>query len=206
MNEHAAILAMLAGGHIVAVLSPGPNNALVLQMSTHGRRAACWLAAGIFPAGVIWAALGMAGVGQLLLAAPAFELALRIGGGLYLLWLGVKIMRASFAPRGAQAPLPSVPSAQRLFLIGFMTNFTNPKSIAWYTSIFAATGAFALPWPLQALAVIGMPGLAALWYVAFGSFLTSAPVREGFLRVRRWIDRFAAAVLIAFGLRLLVFS
>lgn len=206
MSDHAAILAMLAGGHIVAVLSPGPNNALVLQMAGHGRRAAFWLAAGIFPAGVIWASLGIGGVGKLLQAAPGFEIGLRIAGGLYLMWLGLRIFRASFAARKAGEAMAATPSALRLFAIGFMTNFTNPKSIAWYTSIFAATGAFALPLHLQAVAVIGMPGIAALWYVAFGSFLTSAPVREGFLRVRHWIDRFAAAVLVAFGLRLLVFS
>lgn len=204
MNEYASILGLLAAGHLLAVLSPGPNNALVLQMSGHGRKAAFWLAAGIFPAGLFWATLGMAGVGQVIRAIPAFEIALRIAGGLYLLWIGVRIFRQSFASHNQQANLRPTPSAGRLFLTGFLTNFTNPKSIAWYTSIFAATGAFVLPLPLQIAAVIGMPLIGALWYVVFAFILTSGPARAGFARIRKWIDRFAAAVLIGFGLRLLV--
>ncbi len=33
--------------------------------------------------------------------------------------------------------LKAIPSDWRLLLTGFLTNFTNRKSIAWYTSIFA---------------------------------------------------------------------
>lgn len=204
MSEYASILAMLAAGHLLAVLSPGPNNALVVQMSGHGRKAALLLAAGIFPAGLFWATLGMAGVGQVIRAIPAFEIALRVIGGLYLLWLGFKIFRASMANAREANQLRAVPSDRQLLLTGFLTNFTNPKSIAWYTSIFAATGAFSLPVPLQVAAVIGMPAISAIWYVIFGIMLTSGPARTGFARIRKWIDRFTALVLVAFGLRLLI--
>lgn len=204
MSEYVSILAMVAAGHILAVLSPGPNNALVVAMSGHGRKAALLLAAGIFPAGLFWASLGMSGVGQLIRAVPAFEIALRIVGGLYLLWIGVKIFRGSLATREDGNVVRAMPSNRRLFITGFLTNFTNPKAIAWYTSIFAATGAFALPAPLQVAAVIGMPLIGAIWYVAFSFMLTSAPARAGFARIRKWIDRFTAAVLVGFGLRLLI--
>ncbi len=204
MSEYASILAMLAAGHLLAVLSPGPNNALVVQMSGYGRKAAFLLAAGIFPAGLFWATLGMAGVGQVLRAIPTFEIALRVIGGLYLLWIGVKIFRESLAGDRDGNQLKPVPSSRHLLLTGFLTNFTNPKSIAWYTSIFAATGAFSLPAPLQVAAVIGLPMISASWHIIFGIMLTSGPARAGFARIRKWIDRFTAVVLVAFGLRLLI--
>jgi threonine/homoserine/homoserine lactone efflux protein len=203
LNGEWNTIGVLLAGHFLAVATPGPNNAFILQTAVHNRRAAYIAATGILPAGIIWASAGLAGMGQLIAAAPMLEQAIRIAGGCYLCWIGWRmISRRSVSHNPTEtAPVKSVPG---LIAAGFMTNFLNPKAIAWYTSIFAATGAFDLSAPYRAVAIFAMPGLGFLWYLCIATAVSSSLVRGVLMGQTRAIDLVSGLVMMLFGAKLLV--
>ncbi|MDF2119089.1 LysE family transporter [Roseiarcaceae bacterium H3SJ34-1] len=203
MNGEWHIIAVLLAGHFLAVATPGPNTAFILQTAMHNRRAAYIAAMGIFPAGMIWASAGLAGMGQLIAAAPALEQALRITGGCYLCWIGWRMVSRRSASQDVADAGP-VNSVAGLLTTGFMTNFLNPKAIAWYTSIFAAAGAFELSAPHRAIVIVAMPGMGFLWYLFVATAISSPAVRGVLTGQTRWIDLVSGLTMILFGAKLLV--
>lgn len=195
-------LLLLATAHLFAAVSPGANTMLVLRTAARDRRQGFAAAAGFWPAGALWSLAGLAGVGALLHAAPWAETLLRLVCGGYLVWLGVGMLRASMRARDPEAQAAPA-SGHGILLAAFVTNLSNPKSIAYYTSVFAATGAMHLPLGYQALAVLGMPTIGLLWYSTLVLMVSSAAARR-FLHARfHWIDRVAGTVMAGFGARLL---
>lgn len=205
MNEQWHVVAVLLAGHFITVATPGPNSTFILQMALHNRRAAVIAALGIFPAGVLWASAGLAGMGQLIAAAPMLETFLRFGGGAYLCYLGWRMIARTHS-RTAITAATETPGIWTLLGMGFTTNFLNPKAIAWYTSVFAATGAFELTAPYRIGVILGMPGIGFLWYLFIAAVVSSAAVRGALSGSTRWIDLVSGIVMIAFGGKLLAFG
>src|SRR5688500_1592683 len=91
--------------HMLAVASPGPSFVLVAQVAASRSRAAALVATTALTVGAaIWAAAALFGLQSLFKHADWLYLALRIGGGLYLIWLGYQLIR--HAGRGDLAAPP----------------------------------------------------------------------------------------------------
>lgn len=205
MNESLQILATLAAAQVVIAMAPGPNTLIVVHAGMRDRRLGLAAACGIWPVGLTFATLGLLGIGTVLTALPQIAEAMCIVCGLYLLWLGVKAIRRSFADGGPAAiATPRAMTAGEALRAGMFANVLNPKSIAYYMSIFAATGASALSPGEQALALLMMPTISFLWYAALVLAVASPPVASVVDRGRCWLDRLAGVTMIGFGARLLV--
>ena len=130
MSDTLHIMALLATAHLFAVMSPGPNQALILATAARNRNEGLIVAAGFWPAGYLWASMGLLGMGELMRSAPMIELGLRVGCGLYLIYMGVRMFRASFGDRTKLGSAAPEQSKSKLFLMGFLTNLGNAKAIA----------------------------------------------------------------------------
>lgn len=204
MTESFQIIATLAAAQVAIAMVPGPNTLIVLHAGLHGRRTGLAAAAGIWPVGFFFAAAGLAGLGTLLANLPEVAEAMRIACGLYLLWLGAKAIRRSFAAEDVVATEAGAAMTTReAFRAGVLANIANPKSIAYYMSIFAATGAASLGPVHQTLAVVMMPTLSVLWYALLAVVVGSRPVTRALDRSRSWIERLAGGLMILFGVKLL---
>ncbi|MDX7953781.1 LysE family transporter [Lichenihabitans sp. Uapishka_5] len=203
MSPAGHTLLLLAGVQVASVLSPGPNTMLVIQSAARDRKLGYVAAAGCWPASVMWVTLGLAGLGSVLAAAPWLAATLRVVCGAYLVVLGLKALFRSFKPR-----LPVTEGAagswRQTFAAGFVTNATNPKSMAYYMSVFSATGALTLPLWGQGVAILLLPSMATLYYVTLATMVSSGPARRLFGRASHWLDRVAGAAMLLFGAKLLV--
>ncbi|WP_282607095.1 LysE family translocator [Pelagibius sp. Alg239-R121] len=144
------------------------------------------------------AAFGLAAVSIFLLE---MEGALRLGGGLFLVWLGVKTFRAVPAALGTDGKNGGHGGA---FLSCFVLTLANPATILSFIALFAGLG-FA-----GATAGLG-GGYTGAVILVFGVFLGSAlwwlglSGSVGLLRKRvtpsalQWINRLSGLVLAAFG-------
>lgn len=146
------------------------------------------------------------GVASLLQAYPEALTLLRWAGAAYLLWLGVKLIRASFQG-GALAVAVAKTSSWSAVREGAINSLTNPKSLLF---MFAFLPQFVDPavgpvW-LQLLLFGGLQmlsGVLALSAVA----LASGAVGQWLARWPRllaWQQRFTGLVMIGLGLRLFV--
>jgi threonine/homoserine/homoserine lactone efflux protein len=189
---------------VVIAMAPGPNTLIVVHAAMRGRRLGLAAACGIWPVGLTFATLGLLGIGTVLTTLPEIAEALRIACGLYLLWLGAAAIRRSF---GDGAPAVVRPAremtAADAFRAAAVTNLVNPKSIAYYMSIFAATGASSLGSIEQSAALAMMPTLSFIWYATLALVVASPPVTAVVDRGRPWFDRLAGLTMIGFGAKLL---
>ena len=197
----------IAGAMIVGAMSPGPSFVMVARTAVSSSRGDGLAAAlGMGAGGVVFAIAALAGLRAAFLAVPALYLAVKLLGGAYLVYLGIRIWRGAREPLAAMQdarPAASPGNARRAFLLGMDTQISNPKTAVVYASIFAAF----LPREVPLALALAVPAVIFCietgWYAVVALALSSAAPRSAYLRYKAWIDRAAGGVMVLLGLRLL---
>lgn len=203
----AAFLSFLVVA-VVAVLTPGLDTMLVLRHSLlSGRRAGLATVAGISLGCLIWAVASLAGLTTLLTASRTAYDAVRLLGAAYLLWLGGSALwkslprnRKPTADLGADAAPAGRSGSLRA---GLVSNLLNPKVGVFYMSLlpqFLPVGAGAATW--GGLLVAVHLSITAVWLpsVVWLAGRARALLRRD--RVRAWMERVTAGVLLGLGFKL----
>lgn len=179
MDLQAWLLYLLAS--IGLALSPGPNGLLALTHGAlHGPRRAVWTAAGGCTGFVALIGASLFGIGALLQATPAALVALKWGGGAYLVWLGVQVWRAPPPGVGPAASGAAV-AGPALFRQALLTALGNPKALLFFLAFLPQFMDPAGSLPLQFLV---MAGTYAVVEFAFEVSLAAAAHR-----VSPWLQR-----------------
>lgn len=192
--------------HLVALLSPGPDFFFVSQTAvSRTRRQAMFGVLGITLGVVVWSALALAGLQLLLQKLAWLERLIAVAGGLYLAWMGVKMLRGALrAPASADEPRQVLQQSDWATLrAGLLTNLSNPKVVIYFGSVFSAflgDGVNAgTRWGLWTMVIVE----TLLWFTLVAGIFALRTMRRGYLRLARWIDGFAGAVFVLFGLHLI---
>ncbi|MGF1551300.1 MAG: LysE family translocator [Paracoccaceae bacterium] len=188
-----AVLAPLAA-FFVAAASPGPATlAVAATAMASGARAALALGLGLAIGLAAWGVVAAAGLGAVVAQSATALTILRVGGGLYLLYLAWGAARSALGPAPGAA---AVPADARMVRRGLVLNLSNPKAVLAWLSVLALgagpeAGAATLAVTTAACAALGA-GIYATYALAFAR----PTVRAGYRRARRGIE---AAVAAAFG-------
>jgi threonine/homoserine/homoserine lactone efflux protein len=192
---------------VVITASPGPDNLMVLGVGiSKGRRQGIAFGLGCALGCLSHTFLAVVGVSALIASSPAAFTALKVCGGLYLLWLGFNALRSSGGVKASQVE-SAEQSSMRLFFKGVLANAINPKVVLFFLSflpqfVIAANGKVA--WQIAALGITFtvqaavLFGLLGYFSGAIGQWLKARP-RAGAI-----LDRLAGAVFVGLGIRLLV--
>jgi len=122
---------------------------------------------------------------------------LRLIGGLFLCYLGVRTFLASPARDAAQAGGASLLGA---FTATFGLTLANPATILSFVAVFAGLGiAGAGSWREATVLVAGVFLGSALWWLMLSGAVGALRSRLD-LRALRWINRASGLVLLAFGI------
>ncbi len=124
-------------GVLLAQASPGPNMmAVAANALGSGRRAGIATAAGIANGVFVWAVLFSLGIGALLRTFPQTMIAMKLVGGGYLLYLGVRALYGVWSG-GKEASHGVAPKVQLIgaFINGFLVVMTNPKAALMWVAI-----------------------------------------------------------------------
>lgn len=203
MNEYA-LFATAALAHALAVMSPGPDFAMVVRQTlAHGRAAGVRTALGIGSGICVHVAWGLFGLGWLLARMPWLLDALLHAGAGFLIWMGAQALRAQ--PQTAQDEVASPAAARhRDYLIGVLTNLLNPKAMLFFvalcTPLVTAGASAALRFALGAWIVFA----TTAWFSLVSVTLDHPRWRATLRRHAHWIDRGMGLVLIALGLAMLI--
>ena len=192
---------------VLITASPGPDNLMVLGLGmSKGRKQGMVFGLGCALGCLSHTLLAVLGVSALIAASPLAFTALRVGGGLYLVWLGWNALRSqggSKAADGNAAPQ----SLRSLFTKGLVANAINPKVVLFFLSLlpqFVIPANDQVPGQMLALGVTFTVQAAILfgllgWFAgAIGTWLNRKP------GAGKWLDRIAGTVFIALGLKLIV--
>lgn len=189
----------------IGAMSPGPSFVLVSRIAvSKSRREALGAAIGMGVGGVSFAILALVGVTALLMQVGWLYLALKIAGGLYLLYIAFLMWRAAGEPLVSDtAEIRSGSTVLRNVWFGLATQLSNPKAAVVYGSIFAAV----LPAEPEGWLYFAIPpaifGVEAGWYCVVAVVFSSSRPRALYLRCKVWIDRAAGTVMAGLGLRLM---
>jgi len=204
MQELPALAGILAA-LTVGVMSPGPSFVMIARTAVSVSRGDGIAAAfGMGAGGALFAVAALLGLHGMLLAVPSLYVVLKVAGGIYLAYLGLRIWLYAKQPLAMPEPSLRARTTGRSFALGFTTQVSNPKTAVVYASVFAAF----LP-PVQTLAFNVAVVLLALiietgWYAIVAVALSSARPRGVYLRCKTWVDRAAGGVMIALGVKLVV--
>jgi threonine/homoserine/homoserine lactone efflux protein len=132
MSVETWLAFVLAAGVLLVI--PGPTILTVISYSVaHGRRANGPLVAGVALGDSTALALSLLGLGSLLAASAFWFTAIKTVGGLYLLYLGVRLLRAGMSsPIFETRPAPA--SRWRLFINTYAVTALNPKGIVFFVA------------------------------------------------------------------------
>ncbi|MFM0643968.1 LysE family translocator [Paraburkholderia bryophila] len=187
------------GAYFVGTASPGPSNLAIMSLAmSAGRRAALTFALGVVSGSFFWALLASLGLSAVLASYSECLVAIKIAGGLYLLWLGFKSARSAFsasalptsATRQNEAP-------QRLYLRGLLLHLTNPKAILVWLSIVSLAMSPASGASRTLPVVLGCMCIGVSVFSSYAVLFSTASARRIYLAVRRWLD---GSLAIMFGI------
>ncbi|PAU54053.1 LysE family translocator [Pseudomonas indica] len=191
--------------HLLAVASPGPDFAIVVRESVaHGRRAGVWTALGVGTGIFVHVAYSLLGIGLIVSQSIVLFNALKWVAAAYLLYIGIKALRARAAdPAAAELQADEATRSSRgAFVTGFVTNGLNPKATLFFLSLFTVVIDPHTPLAIQGGYGVYLAGATALWFCMVAWLFSQQRVRAGFARLGHWFDRMMGAVLVGLGIKL----
>ncbi|MBM3605863.1 MAG: LysE family translocator [Alphaproteobacteria bacterium] len=185
----------------VAILSPGPGVIAVSQGAfALGRRRALAYGWGLAVGASIWCLFALLGLTTLFRIAPWTLVIMKMAGGAYLIWIGLKMWRH------AADPLPDPDAVGRGMGLwgGVALNLSNPKPALFYSavllSVFPAALGAADKGAIYAVAL----SVELFFYTALASLMALPWLRRRYYGAKFWIDRGAGLAIGLLGLSLVL--
>jgi len=206
MGIHDIWLFVLAG--FLLNITPGPDMALIIARSAqYGTRAGVAAALGVGTGAFVHIAAAAVGISALILASATAFTVLKWAGAIYLVYLGIQMLRATFNAPEAAAPLsepPPAASLRQIFLQGVLTNALNPKVAVFFLAFLPQFVDADAPSKALAFVTLGLlfDGVGTLWNIAVACFAGTLATAHGTRRIRTWLERGVGALFIAVGVRM----
>jgi RhtB (resistance to homoserine/threonine) family protein len=200
--DYLGALAVLAGMHTLAVVSPGPNVLFVSGTAMHrSRRAGLAAGLGVAAGSITWSVLTISGLGVVMAHLPWLYDGLRLAGAAYLVWLGARMAWKAGSPMRAAMGADGNPwaNARKAWLV----NMTNPKSLAYYVSVFAVLLPPHAPAWVYGAAIAMTSLISCTWYCALAWLLSGEAASRSFLKARPAMERIIGLLLVGLGVRML---
>jgi RhtB (resistance to homoserine/threonine) family protein len=216
------LLAFLVVAGLLTI-TPGADMALVMRHALgSGTRQAFFASLGICLGCLIWGTASALGVSVVFAQSPLAFAVLKYAGGAYLVYLGIRALRAAVGGHGDasarddaastedQRRGPSRSAKQRLgpsrsacFVQGLLTNLLNPKVAVFYVTFlpqFVAPDRPVLPQSVFLATTHVLMGL--VWLTLYARFIDRMAAVLLTDRVKRRMEAITGAVLMALGIRL----
>lgn len=186
---------------LLGAMSPGPSLAVVLQQTLRGGRQPGLVAAVTHGLGIgLYALLCISGIAVMITASPLLFTALQWLGAGYLIWIGIKGLRAR---AGADATLANTTTTRSAARDGFLVVFLNPKVAVFFIALFSQVIGSETNW-LEKLAYASTAMFIDMaWYMIVAWSFSNPYWLERLQRNVVWLERVFGVVLIALALRLL---
>ncbi len=191
--------------HLLAAASPGPDFAFVTRQSlVHGRRAGLLASIGIALGLAVHIGYSTAGLAAVIAHSAKWLLAIKIVGGGYLIYLGIRslLSRADAVFDATATTMTARP--WRLIAGGFLCNAFNPKAPIYFLALFTVVLSPQLPASWLAIYGVWLMILQWLWFSLVAAVFAHRAVRDRLIAMRHWIDRIFGVAMIALGLRVVL--
>ncbi|HCE50147.1 MAG TPA: lysine transporter LysE [Shewanella baltica] len=223
----SSLLLTLAVIHSVALISPGPDFAIMVKIATQQSRSTAIAAAvGISIAILAHTILSLTGVSLLIKSSHTLYLLVQIVGASYLAWMGFGALRAGLAilaKRKASAStnagtnvdalsadvegtasiaggLGGAMSRRQGFLTGLYTNLLNPKALVFFLTLFSALITPSVTTSTKIASAVLLLSLSLAWFGFLAVMLSKAQVQLKLQRLTPIIDAIIGVIFMSVAL------
>jgi threonine/homoserine/homoserine lactone efflux protein len=189
---------------MLALMSPGPNILAVIGTSMGvGRKQGIALAMGVGFGTCLWVSFAVLGFTAVIAKYAVVMIALKVLGGLYLLWLGYKALRSASSKKALSTNVVKLESRRAYFRRGLTVQMTNPKA-ALATLAIVSIGVHAgAPLWVGASIVLGATVLSIGGHVMYALAFSTQAMVSVYAKARRFIEATLGAFFCIMGIRLL---
>ena len=179
---------MAYAAFLLAIASPGPNVLAVIGTSMSiGRASGVALAVGVAAGSLCWAMLTVVGLSALLSAYAMALIVIKIGGGLYLLWLAYKAFKSAASAHDIEGR--ELAGGRRTpagyFLRGLTIQMTNPKAaLAWVAIVSLGLQQEAPAW-VGVVIVAGTSLLSLIVHLLYALAFSTQPMVRIYAKATR---------------------
>ena len=209
---------LLAMTLLAGAMSPGPSVALVLRTAiTHGRSSALAVALAHGVGISVYALAVVLGLAALIQNSDFFMNALQIGGALFLLYLGCRMLFGGIralteATREGGDGTDQVTSKDNNSVLGlwqhalngFLIVFFNPKVVIFFVAIFSQFLSTEQLISTQVFAALMAGLIDAAWYALVGILASNQRFAATLLRASPVIDSAFGTLFVSFGIAVIL--
>ncbi|MSU56422.1 MAG: LysE family translocator [Candidatus Taylorbacteria bacterium] len=195
--------------HLLAVVSPGPDFAVITRNSLlYSRRAGILTALGLALGIGIHVTYCLFGIGLVISQSILLFSAIKWFGAVYLVYIGYKSLRSKPKQEEEVTVVVSVNtlSDAKAVRIGFLTNVLNPKATLFFLALFTQVIAPATPTWVQLVYGIEMITMTFVWFSFVSLVFSNQILKRKIGAVQHYIERVTGAVLIALGIKVALSS
>jgi RhtB (resistance to homoserine/threonine) family protein len=199
-------LLLVAGIHLLAVMSPGPDFAMVMRNSlVYSRRTGILAATGLGLGILLHVTYSLLGIGLIISQSILLFNTIKLLGAAYLIYIGVKSLLSKRA--GPSDETIVGPSSQKdisslaAVRLGFLTNALNPKATLFFLALFTQVISPSTPLSMKLLYGAEMSIATFAWFAFVATVLTHKRVSNIFTGVRQQIERVFGVILVALGIK-----
>lgn len=204
-----SLLLTICALHFVAQLSPGPDILLIAKSAASStRRHSLNVIFGISVGILIWVLLTLSGFTVLIEKFPWIQQVLMLIGGLFLMKMGWAMLQGGLAalkpasnadPLEGSTQLAASPT-QNYFLLGLLTNLSNPKTLIYFSSVFSLALSSSANAHLKTQLAIIIPIQTFLTFTALMLLLSLPKVKVVYQRSGSYIDLISGLLFILFAI------
>jgi len=195
--------------HLLAVISPGPDFAIVTRNSIiYSRKTGIYTSIGIAVGILVHVAYSLLGIGFIIAKSIVLFNIIKFVGAGYLIYIGYKSLRAKPSTQ-TETDVSAVKkdiSPSSSFKIGFLTNALNPKATLFFLALFTQIIDPATPKTIQLVYGIEMMLITFVWFALVSLFFSNSHIRSRIGKVQHHVERVTGAVLIALGIKVALAS
>ena len=191
--------------YLVTTLSPGPNVLLVLKNSIrHGWKSAFITVLGNLSCQFLIVCLVAVGVGQLIQELPFWFVVMKSVGGAYLIYLGIKNLRASRKAKSVltEETAETAPATSRtsLFVEAFGVSASNPKTLIFLSAFLPQfLDATHPPYEQFTIMFVTICAIVTSVHLSYSFLIASFGKAISFKDFSRKVDKITGGLFVAMG-------
>lgn len=209
MEAYLSGLIFLVTQHVIGLLAPGPCTALVIRNSIYSRLQGMWTVFGATLGSFSIKTLSVLGLTLLLMHSPMLFQAFKVGGGLFLIYLGGRSLWSAYkdfykTPAAQEVATPVTKGAP--FISGYLMSMANPMSSVRFVALFSTAITLEMPLLLQLSYLLVLAVISFTFYLCMALFFSTSTIQEKMTRYRYVLNVVLGGSLIYWGIKVLQIS
>lgn len=215
-------LIFLVTQHVIGLLAPGPCTALVIRNSIYSRIQGLRTVFGAVLGSFSIKTLSVLGLALLLMHSPVLFQIFKVGGGLFLIYLGGRALWSAYkdfymipatvegteAVPGAEIArgAETVQSQGAPFISGYLMSMANPMSSVRFVALFSTAITVEMSLLLQLSYLFVLAAISLAFYVCVALFFSTSVIQETMTRYRYLLNTVLGGSLMYWGVKVLQIS